>query len=75
MAERLPVVTGRRLLRALRRDGWYVERTGRHHTLRHPDKAGSVVVPNHPTKELRPGTLNDILTAAGISPERLRELL
>jgi predicted RNA binding protein YcfA (HicA-like mRNA interferase family) len=75
MAGRLPVVTGRQLLRALRRDGWFVERTGNHHILRHPSKPGSVAVPNHPSQEIREGTLGSILATTSITPERLRELL
>lgn len=75
MANRLPVVRGRELLRALERDGWYIERTRGHHFLRHPDRPGNVPVPNHPSDIVSPGTLHSILKQTGITPDRLRELL
>jgi predicted RNA binding protein YcfA (HicA-like mRNA interferase family) len=75
MTGRLPVVTGRQLLRALERDGWTVARTGDHLTLVHPTKGGIVPVPNHPRQEVDRGTLRSILQAAGLTPERLRDLL
>lgn len=75
MAGTLPVVTVRRLLRALARDGWYVDRTTGHTILRHPTHAGSIPVPNHPGEELTRKTLRSIPTATGLTPERLRELL
>jgi len=75
MAGKLPVVTVRRLLRALAQEGWSVDRTTGHTILRHPDHAGSVPVPNHPAEELTRKTLRSILTATGVTPERLRELL
>jgi len=49
MARPLPVVQTKHLVAALQKDGWYVERTSRHIILRHPDKAGSVPVSNHPS--------------------------
>lgn len=72
---RLPVVRGRELLRALERDGWSIVRTTSHHILQHPDRPGSVPVPNHPHAEIDEGTLRGILKATGITPDRLRELL
>ena len=75
MAGRLPVVRVNELLRALAKEGWYVDRTTRHTIIRHPDRPGSIPVPNHPRDELPRGTLRDILNAAGVTPERLRELL
>lgn len=41
--------------------------------LEHPDYAPTIVVPRH--KELRPGTLNQILKTAEISREQFRKLL
>jgi predicted RNA binding protein YcfA (HicA-like mRNA interferase family) len=75
MAGRLPVVRYRELLRALAKDDWYIDHTSRHVVIRHPDRPGSIPVPNHPRDEVPRGTLRSILNAAGVSPERLRELL
>ena len=75
MAGPLPVVTVRRPLRARAKDGWYVERTTGHTVLRHPNHAGTVPVPNHPSEELTRKTLRSILAATGVTPEPLRELL
>lgn len=73
---KLPVVRGRELIRALRREGWFIERTTGHVLLRHPDRPGAVVtVPNHPSDSVPAGTLNSILKQAGLTPERLRDLL
>ena len=75
MAGQLPSVTGRQLLRALKRDGWYVARTTRHHLLRHPTKPGSVPVPNHPSVDVDEGTLRSILRSTGVTADDLRRLL
>jgi predicted RNA binding protein YcfA (HicA-like mRNA interferase family) len=75
LAGELPSVTGRQVLRALARDGWTVKRTTGHVFLSHPFKAGRVSVPNHPSATVKEGTLRSILTSAGLSIERFRELL
>ena len=72
---KLPQVTGARVARALEKDGWYVSRTTSHLILRHPDRPGRVTVPNHPSRPLRPETLESILDQASLTPERFRELL
>ncbi len=72
---KLPQVNGDRLLRALQKDGWEVKRTrGSHHVLSHPDKAQFVHVAVH-ARALKRGTLAAILKEAGITPERLKELM
>lgn len=51
----------RDVLKVLESDGWLVARTrGSHRVMKHPSKAGIVVVPGHPTDELAPGTLKSI---------------
>jgi predicted RNA binding protein YcfA (HicA-like mRNA interferase family) len=46
--------------------GWTLDRVkGSHHTFKHPDFSNLVTVP-HPTKEIKPGTLRQILRKAGI---------
>jgi predicted RNA binding protein YcfA (HicA-like mRNA interferase family) len=63
------------VLRALFRDGWYVERQGRHVILVHPRKVGTVVVPRHKGKTLRLGTLSQIIEAAGLTVDEFTRLL
>jgi predicted RNA binding protein YcfA (HicA-like mRNA interferase family) len=67
-------VSGDKAIKALERKGWRVHRTkGSHHALEHPDYEPTIVVPRH--KELRPGTLNQILKTAEISREEFKKLL
>ncbi len=75
MSARLPRgVSGDQAIKALERRGWRVHRTkGSHYALEHPDFQQTIVVPRH--KELRPGTLNQILKTAEISREEFRKLL
>ncbi len=75
MTGRLPVVRARDLIRAMAKEGWTVERTTGHAILRHPERAISVPVPNHPGEALTRKTLRSIPTATGVTPDRLRELL
>jgi predicted RNA binding protein YcfA (HicA-like mRNA interferase family) len=54
------------VLRALREDGWKVDRRkGSHVQLRHPQKPGLVTVP-HPKKNLALGTLRSIEKQSGL---------
>ena len=55
----------REILRLLRDDGWYVDRTrGSHRQLRHPVKKGTVTVAGGPSDEIHPKTLKSILRQA-----------
>jgi predicted RNA binding protein YcfA (HicA-like mRNA interferase family) len=68
-------VTAARVLRALRRDGWAIERqSGSHAQLRHPTERGQVTVPRHPGVILSPKTLATIAEQAGPTMDGLREL-
>ena len=70
---RLPVVSGRDLIRALGRLGYKVSRTkGSHARLVCPGRP-SVTVPLH--AELDRGTLSAILNEAEMSADQLRSLL
>jgi predicted RNA binding protein YcfA (HicA-like mRNA interferase family) len=70
--KRLPIVSGARVVRALEKDGFDVIGTKGSHCKRRRGPR-TVIVPLH--NEVRPGTLASILRAAGISADRLRELL
>jgi predicted RNA binding protein YcfA (HicA-like mRNA interferase family) len=67
-------LSGERLRRALERIGFVCQRQkGSHMVLRRDNPYARVIVPDHRT--LRPGTLKQILHEAGLSVERLLELL
>ncbi len=74
MNERLPVVSGAQLIRALEQVGWEVVRQrGSHVRLRHTDRTAFLVIPLH--RELKRGTLAGILRDAGLERDELRGLL
>ena len=54
------------LIKALEKDGWRVVRVdGSHHIMKHSTKPGMLVIPLH-NKDLKPGTLNNIIKQAGL---------
>jgi predicted RNA binding protein YcfA (HicA-like mRNA interferase family) len=56
----------RDLIKRLEQDGWQLVRTkGSHRQFRHPKKPGTVTVAGHPSVDIPPGTLNNILKQAG----------
>jgi predicted RNA binding protein YcfA (HicA-like mRNA interferase family) len=66
--------SGKDLIRALRRLGFYVDhQRGSHIFLHNLERNTTVIVPNH--KELKKGTLNNILKKTGITIEELKDLL
>jgi predicted RNA binding protein YcfA (HicA-like mRNA interferase family) len=76
MSRHLPTVSGRELIRALRRAGFVVLRQkGSHVSLEKRIAEGywRTIVPLH--REIRPGTLSDILNQSGLSKEDLAGLL
>jgi predicted RNA binding protein YcfA (HicA-like mRNA interferase family) len=70
----LPVVSGKRIVRALEKAGFEVVSTrGSHCKLRHVSPPRIVIVPLH--DEVRPGTLASVLRQAGMTVGQLRDLL
>lgn len=66
--------SGKEVIRAFHRLGFIVDHQRGSHIFLHNLKRNiSVVVPNH--KELRKGTLHNILKKAGISIRELKELV
>lgn len=54
------------LIKILELDGWQLDRIrGSHHIFKHPGKTGRPTVPLH-NKDMKPGTLNQILKEAGL---------
>lgn len=57
----------REVIRMLRDDGWFLDRTsGSHRQYKHPQKPGLVTVSGNMNDELAPGTLNSVLKQAGL---------
>lgn len=66
--------SGRQVVKALRRRGFVVDhQRGSHIFLHNLDKNISVIVPNH--KELKKGTLNNIIKKAGLTIDDLQKLI
>jgi len=70
---RLPVISGKKIIKALSKIGYYVRsQKGSHIHIRHPYRM-PLTVPNH--KEVKRTTLKRILKAADISVDELILLL
>ena len=66
-------LSGQELVKVLQRAGFVVNRQrGSHIILKRTDPYARVVVPDH--KEIRPGTLRQILNEAGITVEQLLDM-
>ena len=66
--------SGSQLVKALRRIGFVVDhQRGSHIFMHNLERNITVIVPNH--KELKKGTLNNIIKKAGISRAELKELI
>jgi predicted RNA binding protein YcfA (HicA-like mRNA interferase family) len=76
-AARLPAASGPRVIRALARTGFVLDRiVGSHHVLKYPgDPTRTVVVPCHSNRDLKPGTLRRIIRQAGLTLEEFNKLL
>jgi predicted RNA binding protein YcfA (HicA-like mRNA interferase family) len=74
---KVPAVSGVRLVRALERAGFVVVRiSGSHHRLIHSDDpTRATTVPVHGSKDLRSGTLRNILKQTGLTIDELAALL
>jgi predicted RNA binding protein YcfA (HicA-like mRNA interferase family) len=73
----LPVLNGRRVVRALMRAGFVTNRiVGSHHVMVFPgDGTRTVTVPVHSSRGLKPGTLRSIIKQAGFSVEEFKAVL
>lgn len=73
----LPRVSGSRVVRALTRAGFVIDRViGSHHVLVYPtDPTRTVTVPVHGNRDLKTGTLRAIVRQAGYTVEEFRNLL
>ena len=66
--------SGSQIVKALRRIGFIVDhQKGSHIFMHNLEKNISVIIPNH--KEIKKGTLNNIIKKAGITIDELKELI
>ncbi|MCX8010476.1 MAG: type II toxin-antitoxin system HicA family toxin [Ignavibacteria bacterium] len=66
--------SGNEVIKALRRIGYYVDhQKGSHIFLHNLTLNKSIIVPNH--KELKKGTLNNILKKTGLTIDQLKDLI
>jgi len=57
----------RDVIKRLEEEGWrFAPTKGSHGQFHHPTKPGTVTVAGHPSVDIRPGTLNNILKQAGL---------
>ena len=60
-------VSGKHLCQVLERHGWTLQRIrGSHHIYAQPDNSTILTVPVHSNRDLKRGTLGQILKAAGL---------
>lgn len=73
---KLPRVSGSRVVQALEKIGWYVHRqSGGHAILRHPQYPDKlIVVPIHGKKPVKKRTLSRILKDAALTPDEFKQL-
>ena len=73
MSPRIARLTGREIIRTLRKEGFEVTRTrGSHHMLRHPD-GRATVVPVHRGETIGPGLFTKILADTDLPVSRFRK--
>ena len=76
MSRRLPVVTPRKVIRALGRAGFVVHHTtGSHYILKHAENPRLRVTVAYHARDLKRSALKSIIRQAGLTPEKFLELL
>jgi len=72
---KLPQIKASELLKILKREGFLIHtRRGSHITLRHLRSKKRVTIPYHNGRNLKPGTLHNIITHAGWTREEFLRL-
>ncbi|SIS88107.1 type II toxin-antitoxin system HicA family toxin [Alicyclobacillus vulcanalis] len=71
----LPNVSGKELVSALQRAGWTVRRIEGSHYIMWKDGSPPFPIPVHGNKDLRKGTLKNILQQSGLTVEELIRIL
>jgi predicted RNA binding protein YcfA (HicA-like mRNA interferase family) len=74
--KRLPALKAPEIIKALMRGGFKIDHVkGSHHSLRHAQRPGVIVVIGHHRRELPPGTVRQIIKSAGLTEEEFLRLL
>ncbi|MCL6584817.1 MAG: type II toxin-antitoxin system HicA family toxin [bacterium] len=76
MDDKLPALNPKDVIKALKKAGFYIHhQTGSHLSMRHKtDKDKRVIIPMH-NKDLKKGTLRNILAQAGLPSDHFLKLL
>lgn len=74
---KLPSLTAKKFIKAIKKDGFYLDRVkGSHHTFLHPGKPdATVVVPVHPGQDLGKGILKSLIKDVKLSETQFLKLL
>jgi predicted RNA binding protein YcfA (HicA-like mRNA interferase family) len=75
MPKKLPSITAKEIIAVLEKEGFVCVRQSGSHKIYKNAQGKRATVPFHSGKTLHPKVLKSILADAGISPERLHELL
>lgn len=75
MSNRLPQIRPERLVRALQRAGFRIDRQRGSHAILENDEGRSVTIPMHAGRDVPRGLLAQILDDAGLTADNLRALL
>ncbi len=68
----MKAISGKRMCRLLKDRGWVLVRTrGSHFAFEHPNRAQTIVVPVHGSRDLKPGTQRGIMKMAGLTAAEL----
>ena len=68
----MKVISGKQLCRILESRGWELKRVhGSHHIYTHSDNPKILTVPVHGNKDLKKGTLSQLLKDAGLTEQDL----
>lgn len=75
MSNKLPSISSRKCIRALKKDGFYFVRAkGSHHIYRRDKPFAQVTIP-HPNKSIPKGLLRSIIRDAGLTVDEFLDLL
>ncbi|MFA6548743.1 MAG: type II toxin-antitoxin system HicA family toxin [Candidatus Margulisiibacteriota bacterium] len=76
MSNKIPVLKGKEVVRALEKAGFVVKRTtGSHVILKNNSTSKIAIVPTHGSKDIKRGTMFSIIRQTGLSIEAFIELI
>jgi predicted RNA binding protein YcfA (HicA-like mRNA interferase family) len=76
MSHKIPVITARKLVRALKQAGFVEDRQkGSHLTLINPETNKTITIPVHTGTDIGKGLLKNIITASGLTIDEFIDLL